>query len=63
MSINAMWLLAMQLTYTIDGYDRCRQQKLTSRPNHEQKLYRHDDSNKDLRRDTSYGSDGRWSMG
>jgi len=31
-------------------------------PRLEQKLYP-DDSNKDLRRNTSYGNDGRWNMG
>jgi len=44
------------------GYERCRQGKLPSMPSHERKLYP-DDSDKDLRRDTSYGNDGRWSMG
>jgi len=38
MSINATRLHAMQLTYTIDGYDRCRQPNLASMPSHERKL-------------------------
>jgi len=32
-------------------------------PSHERKLYYIDDSDNDLRRDTTYGNDGRWSMG
>jgi hypothetical protein len=32
-------------------------------PSHEPKLYHPDDSDKDLLRETSYGKDGRWSMG
>ena len=52
-----------QLTYMVDGYDRCQQQKLPSMPTHERKLYHPDNFNKDLRRDTSCGSDGCWSMG
>ena len=32
----------MQLTYTIDGYDWCRQRKLPSIPSHERKLYHPD---------------------
>jgi len=42
---------AMQLTSTIDGYDRCRQRKLPFMPGHEGKLYHPDDSDNDLRRD------------
>jgi hypothetical protein len=32
-------------------------------PSHERKLYHPDDSDNDLRRDTSYGNDSLWSMG
>jgi len=32
-------------------------------PSHERKLYHPDDSDVDLRRDTSYGNDSRWSLG
>ena len=32
----------MQVTYTIDGYDRCRQRKLPSMPHHKRKLYQSD---------------------
>jgi len=63
MSINETRLHAMQLTYTIDGYDRCRQRKLPLMPSHERKLYHPDNFNKDLHRDTSYGNDGGWNMG
>jgi hypothetical protein len=34
-----------------EGYIRCRQRKLPSRPSHERKLYHPDDSDNDLRRD------------
>jgi len=51
MSIDATWLHAMQLTYTFDSYDRCRQWKLPSMPSHEGKLYDPDNSDNDLRRD------------
>jgi len=53
----------MRLMYTIDGYDRCRQRKLKSMPRHKRKLYYLDDPDNDLRRDTSYGNAGGWSMG
>jgi len=54
----------MQLTYTIDGYDRCRLRTLPSMPNHERKLYHPDDADNDRRRDIrATGMDGRWSMG
>jgi hypothetical protein len=46
-----------------DGYERCRQRKLPSMPSDERKLYYIDDSDNDLRQDTTYGNDGRWSMG
>jgi len=39
MSTNATRLHAMQLTYTIDGYNWCRQRKLPSIPSHKQMLY------------------------
>jgi hypothetical protein len=53
----------MQLTYTIDGYDRCWLRKLPSMPNHERKLYHPDDSDNDPRRDIrATGMDGRRSM-
>jgi len=63
MSMNATRLHVMQLTYTIDGYDRCGQQKIPSMPSHEWKLYHPDNFNKDLQGNTSYRSDGRRSMG
>jgi len=47
----------------IYGNNRCRQRKFLSRPNHAWKLYHPENFNKDLRRDTSYGNDGYWSMG
>jgi hypothetical protein len=54
----------MQLTYKIDGYDRCRQRKIPSMPNHEREHYHPDDADNDPRRDTrATGMDGRWSMG
>jgi len=53
----------MRLMYTIQSYDQCRQRKLPSMPSHERKLYYFDDPDNDLCRDTSYGNDGRWSMG
>jgi len=56
------WTWHIKLIIT-DGYERCRQRKLPLMPSHEQKLNHSDDSDKDLHRDTSYGNDGRWSMG
>ena len=53
-----------RLTYTTNGYDRCRQRKLPSMPNYELKLYHLDDSDSDRRRDIqATGMDGRRSMG
>jgi len=46
MSINVTRLHAMQLTYKIDGYDRCEQRKLLLMPIHERKLYHPDNFNK-----------------
>jgi len=54
----------MRLTYTIEGYDRCRQRKLPSMPSHERMLNHPDDSDNDLHRDIrATGMDGRRSMG
>ena len=54
---------AMQLTYTIDCYNRCRLWKLQLMPNHGRMLYHHDDSDHDARQDIwATGMDGRWSM-
>jgi hypothetical protein len=64
MSTNGTRLHTMQLTYMIDGYDRCRQQKLPSMPSHERKLYDMTNSDNDLRRDIrATGIDGRRSIG
>jgi hypothetical protein len=46
-----------------DGYERCRQSKLPSMPTRLRKFYHPDGSDKDLRRDTSYGKDRHWRMG
>jgi len=57
------WDEPVQLTYTIDGYDRYRQRKPRSVLSHEQKLYHPDDYNKDLcRRDTSYECGIGWQV-
>jgi hypothetical protein len=45
-----------------DGYECCRKRKLPSMPCYKRKLYHPDCSNKDLRRDTSDGHDGYWSI-
>jgi len=46
-----------------EGHDRCRLWRLPSMPSHERERYHTDHSDKDRRWDTSYGKDGRWSMG
>jgi len=55
------------LTYTIDDYRRLRTMPAAEAPIdaelRAEALYHPDNFNKDLSRDTSYGSDGRWSMG
>jgi hypothetical protein len=54
----------MQLTYTIDDYDRSRQGKRASMPNHDQKLYHPDDYDKDLHQDDmSYQFSNGWQVG
>jgi len=58
------WHETTQLTYTIDGYDRCRQLKLPSMPSHERKFYHPDEFRPwPMPRYTSYECGTEWQVG